>query len=570
MSRAGKDVLPLHDSSAAIDLQRVVRCPITTSPVITPMRAVEWQRLLSDYPDKSWAHRLVHDIIHGVDIGYRGSRSLQVISPNFVTGMDEAQAVTQSLAEEVALGRIIGPFTRPPFTYYRCSPLKTVEKKGNPGKFRIIHHLSHPHHRSINSSTLDWPCHLARFEQAAGFVRKLGRGCYMAKLDIKAAYRAVPIRPADWPLMGMCWAGRYYFHCTLPFGLRSSCHLWERYATAAQWIAMHYLLIQYILHYVDDFFIAARAQDDCARHLQQFLHLLQQLGLPVAEDKTAEPNTRMAFLGIVIDSTAMTVSLDALRLENIRTMLRTWDGRQTCSLRQLQSLIGTLSWACMVVRHGRTFIQHMQDIAATYATIRAVRDESLIPLSADFHADVHWWPQFMSDWNGISLLWDEQWMETSDILQPHTDACNDGYAAVVGREWFHQRWTPEQQLAARDASMARDSMPWKELYAIVAAAATWGHQWARKKVIFWTDCQPVVQALQKGASRTRRMMQLIRILHHHAATHSFVYTVKHIAGVHNTTADELSRVFDISQLSTACRNAIDPSPIIPVLPNIHD
>jgi hypothetical protein len=64
------------------------------------------------------------------------------------------------------------------------------------------------------------------------------------------------------------------------------------------------------------------------------------------------------------------------------------------------------------------------------------------------------------------------------------------------------------------------------------------------------------------------MMQLILILHHHAAKHSFVYTVRHIAGVNNTIADELSRVHDVSQLSSACRNAIDPSPIIPVLPHI--
>jgi hypothetical protein len=64
------------------------------------------------------------------------------------------------------------------------------------------------------------------------------------------------------------------------------------------------------------------------------------------------------------------------------------------------------------------------------------------------------------------------------------------------------------------------------------------------------------------------MMQLILILHHHAAKHSFVYTVRHIAGVNNTIADELSRVHDVSQLSVACRNVIDPSPITLVLPHI--
>ena len=83
-----------------------------------------------------------------------------------------------------------------------------------------------------------------------------------------------------------------------------------------------------------------------------------------------------------------------------------------------------------------------------------------------------------------------------------------------------------------------------------------------------TDCMPVVQALAKGASRTRRIMQLIRALHYYAARHHFIYRAEHIPGVDNDVADELSRVHDMSQLSTECRRNIDPSPVIPVLPAI--
>jgi hypothetical protein len=159
-------------------------------------------------------------------------------------------------------------------------------------------------------------------------------------------------------------------------------------------------------------------------------------------------------------------------------------------------------------------------------------------------------------------------MDRSSILQPHTDACVVGYAAVVNTHWFHGRWTLDQECAARDATMGRDSMPWKELFAIVAAAATWGSTWERQKIVFFTDCMPVVQALMKGSSRTRRIMQLIRALHYYAARHHFVYRVEHIAGVRNTVADELSRVHDVTQLSMECRRNMDPSPVIPVLPAI--
>jgi hypothetical protein len=163
-------------------------------------------------------------------------------------------------------------------------------------------------------------------------VRRLGVGCYMAKVDIKAAYRTVPVRPADWPLLGMHWQDRFYFHRTLPFGLRSSCHLWERYATAAEWIATHSYLIQNIRHYVDDFFLAGTTEAVCNHDLHQFLQLLQRLGLPVADDKTEESTKQMLFPGILIDTSNMTISLDDNRVNRTLSTLRTWEHRQTCSV----------------------------------------------------------------------------------------------------------------------------------------------------------------------------------------------------------------------------------------------
>jgi hypothetical protein len=567
-SQPAADPLPPHDASTVLALQHVTRCLITNLPVVTPLIAAAWHRHLTGYPDRSWAHRLVHDILCGVDIGYRGSRQQQITCPNFIDSEAEERAVTADLQNEISLGRIAGPFTRSPFQHFRCSPLKTVEKKGKPGQYRVIHHLSHPHGRSINTYTADWPCHLARLDDALNIVRRLGRGCCMAKMDVKSAYRIIPVRPADWSILGIYWQQRFFFHRTLPFGLRSSCHLWERYATAVQWIITNILHIDNITHYVDDFFLAALRDHQCGDDLRRTKSIWSELGVPDEAKKTEGPSTRLVFLGILIDSEAMSISLHQTRLAAIRTTLRSWQQRTTCSLRQLQSIIGVLSFASMVVRHGRTFLQHMRDAATTYNDVDDPHDTTVVPLSADFQEDITWWYQFMAQWNGVSLLWDTEWMDTSDILQPHTDACVEGYAAVCGKEWFHARWTEGQRQLAQDASMTRDSMPWKELYAIVAAAATWGQRWSRRKVIFYTDCMPVVQALNKGASRTRRMMQLIRILHFHAARYSFVYSVQHLPGADNAIADELSRVFDVTQLSPTCRGSINPLPITPVLPLI--
>ncbi len=565
---AVKTAIDPHDASTPVDCSTVIRCPRTHLPVVTPFKPAAWRQLLAEYPDRNWAHRLVHDLVHGVDIGFQGSRLHRREARNMTASSAEDAAITTDLIAEVGLHHVAGPYVQPPFEHYVCSPLKTVPKKGNAAKFRIIHHLSYPHGRSVNSFTADWPCPLAGFDNAIRIIRQLGQGCYLAKVDVKAAYRCIPVRPADWPLLGMHWQDAYYFHRTLPFGLRSACHLWERYATAMEWIIRTQFHVQQVTHYVDDTFLANRTMDLCTRDLARCKAGMAALGAPDAAEKTEGPATALTYLGIRIDSVAMSISLDASKLASIIELLNQWCARSTCSLRQLQSLIGTLQWAAYVVRHGRTFLQYLRDLVVAHDDSPHVFDEHAIRLTDEAQDDLRWWQQYLAQWNGVSLLWEQQWLDHSSILQPHTDACVEGFAAVCGTQWFHGRWSPEQELAARDASMDRDSMPWKELFAIVAAAATWGLRWERRKVIFFTDCMPIVQALTKGSSRTRRIMQLIRALHYYAARHHFVYRAQHIAGVHNVIADELSRVHVVTQLSTECRRSIDLSPVTPVLPAI--
>jgi hypothetical protein len=537
-------------------------------PLSTPFHASAWHHRLLRYPDRAWAARLVHDIIFGVDIGYRGSRAGHSTKSRTFTGTtDERAAITSDIAAEVGLGHIAGPFTIPPWPHFRTSPLKTVPKKGSASKYRIIHDLSYPRGGSVNTDVLEWPCYLSRFDHAVRIVRQLGRGCFMAKVDIKAAYRCVPVRPADWPLLGMCWEGAFYFHTTLPFGLKSSCHLWERYATAAQWCLQDCFGVENIEHYVDDSFLAAitcAAADD---QLSRVRLGMSTLGMPIAEDKTILPCTRLVYLGITIDSLEMRIELGSDRVAALHLLLGDWLQRTTCSLRQLQSLIGSLSFAATVVRPGRTFLQFLRDAEVAHYT--GPRDDTdSIPLTRDIREDLTWWHQFLTDWNGISLLWDSEWSSDSDILQPHSDASKDGFGAHCGRMWFHGLWSPDQQAMAAEGTAHGDSMPWKELYALVLTACTWGHLWQRRRVTFVTDCEPVVFAVSKGATRSRRMMQLLRALHFVAARNSFVYRVLHLPGVDNTLADELSRVFTVAQLSPTTLARINPSMTTPVLPLI--
>lgn len=55
---------------------------------------------------------------------------------------DHNEVLRDKIRLEVELGRVIGSFAESPFYNLRVSPLGVVPKK-EPGKFRLIHHLSH-------------------------------------------------------------------------------------------------------------------------------------------------------------------------------------------------------------------------------------------------------------------------------------------------------------------------------------------------------------------------------------------------------------------------------------------
>ncbi len=72
-------------------------------------------------------------------------------------------------------------------------------------------------------------------DRVARAARLLGPGAFLAKVDVKSAYRLVPVHPEDRPLLGMRWYGEYYVDSMLPFGLRSAPKVFTAVADAVEW-----------------------------------------------------------------------------------------------------------------------------------------------------------------------------------------------------------------------------------------------------------------------------------------------------------------------------------------------
>ena len=68
--------------------------------------------------------------------------------------------------------------------------------------FRMIVDLSAPRGFSVNDGIREEIC--ASVDQAVSLILRLGQGTMLVKLDMKEAYRIVPVHPHDQPIFNLC------------------------------------------------------------------------------------------------------------------------------------------------------------------------------------------------------------------------------------------------------------------------------------------------------------------------------------------------------------------------------
>lgn len=102
----------------------------------------------------------------------------------------------------------------------------------------MICDLPSPVGNSVNDGIFRDLCSLqcTTVDDAAGIIQKLSKDTQLVKLDLKDAYRIVPVHPADYDLLGIHWRGNTYINRALPFGLRSAPKIFNADADFINWV----------------------------------------------------------------------------------------------------------------------------------------------------------------------------------------------------------------------------------------------------------------------------------------------------------------------------------------------
>ncbi len=494
----------------------------------------------------------------GFHLGHEGPRSTK-LGKNHKSADEFPNVIREKLNKELRASRFAGPFQDPPFETYTINPLGLVPKTTDdgrdlpvlypqdPGSYCLITDLRRS---GINSAI---PREVAtvkytKFDKIIAQCLHKGKGCFLAKTDVKSAFPIIPINPQDWPLLTMRFDDQYFVDKCLPFGLASSCAIFEEVATALEHIVRTLLTEQYLDHYLDDFISCENDRELTNQAVQILVDTCTQLGVPIAWDKTVWGTTRIRFLGLDVDTVLQQVIVPEHKVLSLRRKIDHVLQSKTVRVKTLQSLAGSMNFYARGKPGGRTFIRRIYDAE------RALPSHYHVNVTRELRKDLKMWCVLLRDTHHATPFVDIVEIPAQDMGY-YTDAAGGaekGWGAYLDGRWLQGEWGEFHSLIP--------SIAWCELYAVVVSAVTWAPLFSGKRILLHCDNQSACAMVNKLTTPDTHSMVLVRHLTMAQMKFGFKIKAEYIKSKENTIADAISRFQEFQDLAPGIRKEPDTPP----------
>ena len=104
-------------------------------------------------------------------------------------------------------------------------------------------------------------------------------------------------------------------------------------------------------------------------------------------------------------------------------------------MKELQSLLGMLNFACQVVVSGWAFCRRPID-----ATCNLCKPHHRTRITKSMKEDLHVWLLFLKDYNGTTVMLDQFWPSNSDLELFTDSACGIGFGIYFNHKWAQACW----------------------------------------------------------------------------------------------------------------------------------
>ena len=525
----------------------------------SPKTSVKWQILeyyLKDHKDRDLVDWCVNGFCNGFTLGLEGEPVPWPDPPNSTKVQENPKVTWELINDEIQKGFIIGPFQEKPIEGLFCVLINIIEKETSSGLYCLVQDFSYPWGDPTNGINALVPgenkkVHYARIDDVARMALQLGNPSYAMRIDIKHAFKLLPLSPDQWHFTGFRFRGAYFIQTQTPFGAAASCLHFEKVARFLTWIIRHKFPWALLCSYLDDFWLTQKRLHDLEELAFHFTQIIEdEMGFPISHNKTLGPDTELNFVGLTTNLVNLSISLpEDKRLKSIKlidVLLKAHRLNEFVTIKDLEKCTGMLNYACQAIPFGCPWLQScyaLQWVQGDHTSKRKISDRVAADM-AMFKSFLKSSKQFLTSVPFLDRLGTHK--NLLEILADASGNKNLGFGCYFPHtgEWFGASWTETNWFTPPPHGLGLEAYKMifqLELLAITMAFKVFGKKLSGRVVILRSDNISVVNAINNMTSDLECAMQLLREITLTCMSLQILVKAVHIRGIHNSESDAISR-----------------------------
>ena len=369
--------------------------------------------------------------------------------------------------------------------------------------------------------------HHFKMESLKHVVSMIRPNFFVASVDLKDAYYSVPIHRDHQKFLKFEWKGQLYQFTCLPNGLACAPRLFTKLLKPA-YSTLRKQGFQSV-GYIDDSYLQGTTKLECRNNVTATTTLFYNLGLCIHPEKSIlEPSHVLEFLGFILNSEAMTVTLSPVKAANIKQDCKNLLAKEQPTIREVAAVIGKRVASCPGVHMGPLFFRQLENEKTASLKLQYSNFDAKMVLSATARSGLQWWVKNIERAS-------KPISQGNPSYSLYTDASLLGWGAVSQDHSSGGHWAPDE---------ASQHINCLELKAVYMGLQSFCQNLSQAHLRIFTDNTTAVAYINNmGGTHSLECNHIARTIWLWCLEHDIWISAAHLPGKSNSVADKASRIF---------------------------
>ena len=229
-------------------------------------------------------------------------------------------------------------------------------------------------------------------------------GCHFGSVDLKDAYYSISIHKNYQKYLKLFWKEEYYQHIVLPSRFLPTLSVFTKVLT----LPFKYLRSKghFPVEYLDDSLFPGETFEICFKNIRATVALLRGLGFTIHPEKSVLVCTQqIIFLGFVIDSVKMTITLTEERKQSIYTFCQNIFSNYQATIIELAQTTGVIFPSFRAALYGQMYYMEFEECKVQSLARSGSNFDKKPYISKEAAHELKWWIRNIFDaFSPIKLL----------------------------------------------------------------------------------------------------------------------------------------------------------------------